>query len=327
MMRAAGCLRGLAAWAFLLASVSCNGPSMTPAPPSEPSKPALSPRASTGSTDITPPPATLAALVPPGAMLRTGQALDAHGRFVCQESYTVVPSAEDAGCAMANGHEIQAKVEFLAAPGSAVEVYAVEPLRLWLRTGCGAVRQPLVSPPRALLAKLAPSLTRKPSALKGLSARACTDPRLSVRLSGARHRFVHDTVHRLEPIGDQASVDLLLSGAPLSTWPLFREAQNADCPGDPSPHLPWSLDLEVVCDGNVAVVTSTVWRPAISPSCIASGKALQPPDPPAPPCAPRRGEAIPSFQVRDRERTRVRLDTGATESIKLAPPTLYASVP
>ncbi len=327
MMRAAGCLRGLAAWTLFLASASCNGPSMTPAPPPEPSMHAPPARAIAGAAGSMPPPETLAALVPPAAAPRAGQALDAHGRFVCQESYTVVPSAEDAGCAMANGHEIQAKVEFLAAPGGAVDVYAVEPLRLWLRTGCGAGRQPLVSPPPALLAKLAPGLARKSSVLKGLSARACTDPRLSVRLSGARHRFVHDTVHRLEPIGDQASVDLLLSGAPLSAWPLFREAQNANCPGDPSPRLPWSLDLEVVCDGNVAVVTSTVWRPAISPSCIASGKALQPPDLPAPPCAPQRGEASPSFQVRDRERTRVRLDSGTTESIKLAPPTLYASVP
>jgi hypothetical protein len=291
-----------------MACAHAGCPGSPPPPPDARPPPTTAPPGAGRADDLRP----LAALVPAGAAARDRYGIDASGRFFCQEALAVTPGAEDAACAMADGFEIEATVEHALAPGARDELRAVVPLRLFRRSACGARRDPVPNPAPALLARVAPGLTRGPARIipGALAGAACRDPRLAVRLAGAEHRFVPPTVHRFQPLAGEATVTVELRGKPLRAFTLRREVIPSGCPADPTPALPWTLDLEALCEDDHAVLTFAVWRPALSSACIPAqpGARLAEPGPPA--CAlgpvPRR-----SWIPREQERIHVDLRTGA----------------
>ncbi|WP_394830823.1 hypothetical protein LVJ94_30370 [Pendulispora rubella] len=318
-------MRVLAVLAFLIscrsgASVASDAGATTHAP--TPSVP-LAADASNGNEAAVP----LADLVATTSSARAGYGLDATGEFICQEDSSRRPEEENAGCDTADGYEVHARVEYRFAPDRPPETYAIEPLRAWRLARCGAVRTPVTISP-ALRRRVAPGLATQPSHLANLAtspdfvAAACRDPRLAVRFRGVHHTFVPPTVHRFELDGAEGSITLRASGHEVSDVRLKREAVNDGCSDTPQ-SLPLSLDLEVICSGTWAVVTTHRWRVVPMPSCLPRGGGTGPRSPAPPRCtlSPRIGNGGSADQWISTEawRALVHLDTGARQPVDFTP--------
>jgi hypothetical protein len=224
---------------------------------------------------------------------------------------------------MANGYEVQGSVEFFSAPGQAAEAYAIEPLRLWRRARCGERRDPVPKPSRSLLERLAPGLARRPPVFqpKRFSGQACVDGRIFLEVRGVRHEFVHGTVHRFEPVAAEGRIALYLGQKMLREWTLRQEPASGRCPADPPHQVPWSLDLEVICHGDYAVMTAQVWR--LNPSSVCVAREMSSPlreGLECAPSAPRSG----GWQSSGWGRVRVQLQNGSMEPIVFPAPSLFA---
>jgi hypothetical protein len=109
----------------------------------------------------------------------------------------------------------------------------------------------------------------------------------------------------------------------LREWTLRPEPASGRCPADPPRQVPWSLDLEVICQGDYAVVTAQVWRHNPASVCVAY-QGMSSPPPEGLECAP--GAPRPTgWQTSGWERVRVQLQNGSMEPIVLPAPRLFAS--
>ncbi|HWL85742.1 MAG TPA: hypothetical protein VNO21_08065, partial [Polyangiaceae bacterium] len=248
--------------------------------------------------------------------------------FICQEDISRLPAQENAGCETADGYEVHAQVEYLFAPGHPPETYAVEPLRAWRLSRCGASRAPVTVSP-SLRRRVAPALAVQPSRLATIAAgadfagNACPDNRLTVRFRGVHHTFVPPTVHRFELDGDDGEVTLLASGHDVRNVRVTREPVDDGCTGASPRSWPWSFDLEVICAGTFAVVSAYRWRFVPPPSCLPRGGGVGSRSPAAPRCSllPKEGKwkSGDMWSSSEAARVLVHLETGVSQPIAFSP--------
>jgi hypothetical protein len=217
---------------------------------------------------------TLADLVPEGAASVPDRGFDATGRFDCIESIEAQPEEERPGC-LGSGYVVRARILFTTdARGRAETPKLVETPFVEHLDDCGATRSRIYHPPRDFLSQrfrgVSLSVPRR-SEPPQLAVTPCRDARVVFEHPSDVEHALNGVVHRFTSPNAMATVSLHVGNDELRSWILGPEQIPDPCAPETMLALPWTLEIEVLCAGDVAVVAAGVWRDRETAECAASG--------------------------------------------------------
>jgi hypothetical protein len=186
------------------------------------------------------------------------RAVDADGHFRCVQDYHAEPHYNSAACP-GPGYIIEASVVFDFAPSAttATRAFAKRPSFGRIERACTLAKH--VDVDHRSIAKLIPDLAAAPTVTPPTEVGGCRDARLELALSPAIEHRVDGAIHVFTASADHARVALRLLGRDVADWSLGRKEDEQHCDGSPNVGW-WTLALDVACAGDIAVVTSGVYR-------------------------------------------------------------------
>jgi hypothetical protein len=247
--------------------------------------------------------------------------LDVDGRFRCVQVYTVEPEEDEPGC-LADGFSVATTVAFTFEPQAMVATMAlVEPLRIAEVRHCGERTRPVARPRARTLHSVAPDLAEAPAAAEDASAPGlppCADDRLVFHFAPNVRHELQGTIHGFAADGGIGAVVLRRGDTDLAQWTVGPGEIPDACNAGATVETEWFLDVEIVCEGDTAVVTADTWRRYENPPCYERGvfPAVDAPDVPCDPAIlPPEGFVRGEFL-----RLRVDLADGSATPLTVATP-------